>query len=127
FLESAGTEEDWLKLMEAPFWRSPYPDGRSSEAVANMLEQLRQLRSRGLDVEVFVFDHPKAQGQEREKAMAATVKHQVESARERFYVVLSGNIHSRTKQGLPWDKKFQPMGMLLDDELDDVVALDMAY
>ncbi|MCP3135721.1 ChaN family lipoprotein [Pyxidicoccus xibeiensis] len=127
FLESAGGEDDWLKLMEAPFWRSPYPDGRSSEAVANMLEQLRQLRSRGLDVEVFVFDHPMAQGQARETAMAATVKHQVESAKNRFYVVLSGNVHSRTRQGLPWDKKFRPMGLLLQEALDDVVALDMAY
>ncbi|WP_164008179.1 ChaN family lipoprotein [Pyxidicoccus trucidator] len=127
FLESAGTEEDWLKLMDSPFWRSPYPDGRGSEAVANMLEQLRQLRSRGLDVEAFVFDHPKAQGQQRESAMAATVKHQVESAPDRFYVVLSGNIHARTKSGLPWDKKYRPMGLLLEEELDDVVALDMAY
>ncbi|QSQ20243.1 hypothetical protein JY651_33965 [Pyxidicoccus parkwayensis] len=127
FLDSAGTEEDWLKLMDAPFWRSPYPDGRSSEAVANMLEQLRQLRSRGLDVEAFVFDHPKTQGQEREKALAATVRHQVESAKDRFYVVLSGNIHARTRQGLPWDKKYQPMGYLLKDALDDVTALDMAY
>ncbi|MBZ4415280.1 hypothetical protein [Myxococcus sp. RHSTA-1-4] len=127
FLESAGTEDDWLKLMEAPFWRSPYPDGRSSEAVANMLEQLRQLRSRGLDVEAFVFDHPKAQGQAREDAMAATVKHQVESAPGRFYVVLSGNIHARTEQGLPWDAKYRPMGLLLKGALDSVVALDMAY
>jgi hypothetical protein len=127
FLESAGTEDDWLKLMEAPFWRSPYPDGRSSEAVANMLEQLRQLRSSGLDVEAFVFDHPKAQGQEREKAMAATVKQQVESSSERFYVVLSGNIHARTKAGLPWDREYRPMGLLLKDELDEVAALDMAY
>ncbi|HZI14461.1 MAG TPA: hypothetical protein VE153_29105, partial [Myxococcus sp.] len=127
FITSQGTEDDWLKLMDAPFWRSPYPDGRSSEAVANMLEQLRQLRSRGLDVDVFVFDHPKAQGQARENAMAATVRHQVESADNRFYVVLSGNIHARTRQGLPWDSKYRPMGLLLEDELDDVVALDMAY
>ncbi|WP_253816052.1 hypothetical protein [Myxococcus xanthus] len=127
FLESAGAEEDWLKLMEAPFWRSPYPDGRSSEAVANMLEQLRQLRSRGLDVDVFVFDHPTMQGQARENAMAATVRHHVESGPQRFHIVLSGNIHSRTKKGLPWDKSFQPMGLLLKDELDSVVALDMAY
>ena len=127
FLESAGTEEDWLKLMEAPFWRSPYPDGRSSEAVANMLEQLRQLRSRGLDVEAFVFDHPKAQGQLREDVMAATVKHQVESAKDRFYIVLSGNIHARTEKGLPWDETYRPMGMLLKKALGSVVALDMAY
>jgi hypothetical protein len=127
FIESPGTEDDWLKLMEAPFWRSPYPDGRSSEAMANMLEHLRQLRASGLDVDAFVFDHPKAQGQVREDAMAATVRHQVESANSRFFVVLSGNIHARTRQGLPWDSKYKPMGMLLEDELDDVVALDMAY
>jgi hypothetical protein len=127
FLESAGSEEDWLKLMDAPFWRSPYPDGRSSEAVANMLEQLRQLRAQGLDVEVFVFDHPKAQGQERESAMVATVKQQVEAAKDRFYVLLSGNIHARTKKGLPWDRQYRPMGLLLKDALGDVTALDMAY
>ncbi|AKQ69046.1 hypothetical protein A176_005958 [Myxococcus hansupus] len=127
FIDSAGEEHDWLKLMEAPFWRSPYPDGRSSEAVANMLEQLRQLRSRGLDVDLFVFDHPTMQGQARESAMAATVRHQVESGPKRFHVILSGNIHSRTKKGLPWDKAFKPMGLLLEDSLDSVVSLDMAY
>ncbi|WP_246137070.1 MULTISPECIES: hypothetical protein [Myxococcus] len=127
FLESQGGEEDWLKLMESPFWRSPYPDGRGSEAMANMLEQLRQLRSRGLDVDVVVFDHPKANGQQREDAMAATLIHQVESAPQRFYVVLSGNIHSRTKKGLPWNKQHRPMGLMLKEKLDSVVSLDMAY
>ena len=34
FIASAGTEQDQALLMESPFWRSPYPDGRSSEAVA---------------------------------------------------------------------------------------------
>ncbi|ATB45448.1 hypothetical protein [Corallococcus macrosporus] len=127
FLDSAGTEADWLKLMEAPFWRSPYPDGRSSEAVANLLEQLRQLRARGLDVDLFVFDYPTMQGQAREDAMAATVRHQVESGPKRFHVILSGNIHSRTRKGLPWDESFKPMGLLLKDALDSVVSLDMAY
>ncbi|WP_338873629.1 hypothetical protein [Myxococcus stipitatus] len=127
FLESQGTEHDWLKLMEAPFWRSPYPDGRGSEAMANLLEQLRLLRSAGLDVEVFVFDHPKANGQGREDAMAATVVHQVESSPTRFHVILSGNIHTRTKKGLPWDAERRPMGYLVKEKLEDVVALDMAY
>ncbi|QSQ10950.1 hypothetical protein [Myxococcus landrumensis] len=127
FLESQGTEHDWLKLMESPFWRSPYPDGRGSEGMANLLEQLRLLRAMGLDVEVFVFDHPKANGQEREDAMAATVVHQVESSPKRFHMILSGNIHSRTKKGLPWDEQRKPMGYLVKEKLDDVVALDMAY
>jgi len=127
FLDSAGTEEDWLKLMEAPFWHSPYPDGRSSEAVARLLEQVRQLRSGGLDVDVFVFDHLKASGQQREDAMAATVALQVEASPRRFHVLLTGNIHSRARKGLPWDEGFRPMGLLLEERLRRVVSLDMAY
>ncbi|RKH50789.1 hypothetical protein D7Y23_12335 [Corallococcus sp. AB050B] len=127
FLRSQGTEEDWLRLMEAPFWRSPYPDGRGSEAVANMLEQLRQLRAQGLDVAVFVYDHPRLNGQPREQALATTVLKQVEAGPARFHLVLSGNIHPRTAKGLPWDPQYQPMGRLLAARLKHVVALDVAY
>ncbi|WNG51539.1 ChaN family lipoprotein [Archangium minus] len=127
FLRSAGTEDDWLKLMEAPFWRNPYQDGRSSEAMANLLEQLRQLRARGLDVDVFVFDHPGSKGQAHEDAMAATVLSHVRQAQGRFFLVVSGNIHPRTVQGLPWDASHKPMGLLLTAQLKNVVALDMAY
>ncbi|NOK09250.1 hypothetical protein [Corallococcus exercitus] len=127
FLQSHGEDADWLKLMEAPFWRSPYPDGRGSEAVANMLEQLRQLRAQGLDVSVFVYDHPKLTGQQREDALAATVLSHVKAEPARYHLVVSGNIHSRTARGLPWDKGYQPMGRFLKTQLEDVVALDMAY
>jgi hypothetical protein len=127
FLRSAGTEHDWLKLMEAPFWRSPFPDGRGSEAMANLLEQLRRLRAQGLDVDVFVFDDPKLKGQPHEDAMAATVLSYVRQGSERFFLVLSGNIHPRTTKGLPWDAGFQPMGLLLSRQHRDVVALDVAY
>ena len=127
FLQSQGQEADWLKLMESPFWRSPYPDGRGSAAVANMLEQLRQLRAQGLDVTAFVYDHPKLNGQKREDALAATVLSHVKAAPTRFHLVVSGNVHSRTAQGLPWDKGYRPMGRLLKEQLQDVIALDMAY
>ncbi|NPC68598.1 hypothetical protein HPP05_02410 [Corallococcus exiguus] len=127
FLQSQGGEVDWLKLMEAPFWRSPYPDGRGSEAVANMLEQLRQLRAQGLDVAVFVYDHPKLSGQQREDALTKTVLAQVKATPKRFHLVVSGNVHPRTAKGLPWDKQYQPMGYLLKDQVEDVTALDMAY
>ncbi|CAM4149964.1 hypothetical protein [Corallococcus exiguus] len=127
FLQSQGGDVDWLKLMEAPFWRSPYPDGRGSEAVANMLEQLRQLRAQGLDVAVFVYDHPKLSGQQREDALTKTVLARVKAKPERFHLVMSGNIHPRTAKGLPWDKQYKPMGYLLKDQVEDVTALDMAY
>ncbi|WP_224364897.1 hypothetical protein [Hyalangium versicolor] len=127
FIHSAGTDDDWLKLMESPFWRNPFPDGRGSEAVANLLEQLRRLRAQGLDVEAFVFDHPQVQGQERETAMANTVLSFIHKSPERFYVVVSGNIHPRTRKGLPWDSQYQPMGRLIHAQVKNSVALDMAY
>lgn len=127
FIHSAGTDDDWLKLMEAPFWRSPFPDGRGSEAMANLIEELRRLRAQGLDVEAFVFDHPKAQGQERENAMANTVLSFVRKSPSRFFLVVSGNIHPRLEKGLPWDGKYQPMGRLIHAQVEDTVALDMAY
>ncbi|XXF79087.1 hypothetical protein P2318_04855 [Myxococcaceae bacterium GXIMD 01537] len=129
FLASAGTEADWRALMDAPFWRSPFPDGRGSEAVANLLEQLRGLRASGMDVRAFAFDHPEARGQAREDAMAKAVLSRVKAGPERFYMVVSGNVHPRTKKGLPWDREYRPMGLLLSEALDsdDVVALDMAY
>lgn len=127
FIRSGGTDEDWLKLMEAPFWRSPFPDGRSSEAMANLLEQLRRLRTQGLDVDAFVFDHPKLQGQPRESAMAATVLSYVKKGPQRFFLVVSGNVHPRTVEGLPWAPKYQPMGLLISEQVDDVVSLDVAY
>jgi hypothetical protein len=127
FLRSGGTQEDWMKLMEAPFWRNPYQDGRSSEAMANLLEQLRKLRAQGLDVDAFVYDHPGLQGQKHEDAMAATVLSQVRQAPGRFFLVVSGNIHPRTLIGLPWDPIYRPMGLLLSGKVESVLALDMAY
>ncbi|OJT23246.1 hypothetical protein BO221_20490 [Archangium sp. Cb G35] len=127
FIASAGTEHDRALLMESPFWRSPYPDGRSSEAVAQLLEQLRWLRAQGLDVEVFVFDHPELQGEVREAAMARTVLSQVEAGPERFFLISTGNVHPRTRPGLPWDLGYRPMGYMLARSVPSLVSLDVAF
>jgi len=127
FLASAGKEHDWAKLMESPFWRSPYPDGRNSEAVVNLLEALRKLRGRGLDVDVFAFDHPPLEGDAREEAMAKTVLEVAGKASKRAVLVVSGNLHPRQVKGLPWNPDYRPMGLRLADEHDRVYSLDIAY
>jgi hypothetical protein len=127
FIASAGTGQDRALLMESPFWRSPYPDGRGSEAVAQLLEQLRWLRSQGLDVEVFVFDHPELQGEAREAAMARSVLSQVEAGPERFFLIATGNIHPRIRPGVPWDLGYRPMGYMLARKLPSLVSLDVAF
>ncbi|WNG35087.1 ChaN family lipoprotein [Archangium violaceum] len=127
FIESAGTEHDHALLMESPFWRSPYPDGRGSEAVVQLLEQLRWMRAQGLDVQAFVFDHPELQGEAREAAMAQSILSQVEAGAGRFFLVVTGNIHPRTQPGVPWDLGYRPMGYMLARKLPSLLSLDVAF
>ncbi|PTL80596.1 hypothetical protein [Vitiosangium sp. GDMCC 1.1324] len=127
FIASDGSAQEHALLMESPFWRSPYPDGRSSEAVAQLLEQLRWLRAQGLDVKVFVFDHPELQGEAREAAMAGSILSQVEAGAERFFVIATGNVHPRILPGVPWDLGYRPMGYMLARKLSSLVSLDVAY
>ncbi|MGZ3461737.1 MAG: hypothetical protein ACXU86_24865, partial [Archangium sp.] len=127
FLASPGKDLDWSKLMESPFWRSPYPDGRNSEAIVYLIEALRKLRSQGLDVKVFAFDHPPLEGEAREEAMAKTVLEVAKSSQKRAVLVVSGNLHPRQVKGLPWNADYRPMGLRLADGLPNVYSLDIAY
>jgi hypothetical protein len=127
FVASAGTEHDWAKLMESPFWRSPYPDGRNSEGVVYLIEALRKLRSQGLDVRIFALDHPSLQGDAREEAMAATVQDVASKSRKRALLVLSANVHPRQVKGLPGAPDYRPMGLRLADQSPNVYSLDIAY
>lgn len=127
FLASAGTEADWAKLMESPFWRSPYPDGRNSEGVVYLIEALRKLRAQGLDVAVFAYDHPPLEGDAREEVMARTVREVAGKSQKRALLVVSGNLHPRQVKGVPWNDDYQPMGYRLAQALPNVYSLDIAY
>ncbi len=127
FLASAGKEQDWARLLESPFWRSPYPDGRNSEAVVFLIETLRKLRGRGLEVDLFAFDHPLLKGEAREEAMAQTVLGVAGKASRRAVLVVSGNLHSRQVKGLPWNPFYRPMGLRLAEQHERVYSLDIAY
>jgi len=127
FVSSAGTEHDWAKLMESPFWRSPFPDGRNSEGVVYLIEALRKLRSQGLDVSVFAFDQPALRGDAREEAMAAAVLKVASHSPKRALLVLSANLHPRQVKGLPGDPDYRPMGLRLAEQLPHVFSLDIAY
>ena len=127
FLYSAGQEQDWSKLMASPFWRSPYPDGRNSEGIAYLIEDLRKLRSQGLDVNIFAYDRPPLEGDKREEYMAHKVLEVANVSSKRVLLVLSGNLHPRQIKGLPWDSSYRPMGERLAEQLQGVVSLDIAY
>ncbi|MET0401532.1 MAG: hypothetical protein ABW123_03975 [Cystobacter sp.] len=127
FIASQGAEEDWAKLMESPFWRSPYPDGRNSEGVVSLLEALRRLRAQGQDVRVFAYDHPPLEGEAREEAMARRVLEVAAASPRRVLLVVSGNLHPRQVKGLPWNGDYQPMGLRVARERRGVYSLDIAY
>lgn len=127
YLNSEGTPQDMAELVDSLFWVRPYQDGRSSVAMAELIERLRQLRSHGLDVLVFLYDHSGVQGEEREQAMAETIEAEVRNHPERAFLVLSGNVHNRRVAGVQWDPKYVPMGVRLSRKLKDVTSLDMAY
>ncbi len=127
FVASQGREEDWAKLMESPFWRSPYPDGRNSDAVAYLIESLRKLRGQGLDIQVFAYDRPPLEGDAREEAMANTVLEFAARSPNRALLVVSGNLHPRQSKGLPWNPDYRPMGLRVAASRSNVFSLDIAY
>ncbi|MDQ3263967.1 MAG: ChaN family lipoprotein [Myxococcota bacterium] len=59
YLDSQGTPDDQRRLVAGPFWNRPYQDGRSSKAMAAMLERLRLLKSAGLGIRVVAYDVPR--------------------------------------------------------------------
>lgn len=101
YLAGPGGPADRSALLAGSFWRQH--DGRSSTAMAALIERVRALRAAGAKISIVAFD---AGGADRDASMADLV------ARVRdphaIWVALSGNIHSRRTRGLPWNAAFVP-------------------
>jgi len=71
FLQSAGKLSDRKDLLSGSLWQQSYQDGRTSRAMADLLDGLARLRREGHSVRVALFDaQPAGGGQARERAMA---------------------------------------------------------
>lgn len=115
FLDSAGAADDRAALLEGAFWTRTYQDGRSSVAMAELLERLRQLRLKS-NVTVLALDQApgiNAEGDARDRAMAERLSHALEAAPEARALVLAGNFHTRMQKGAPWDETHQFLGYRL--------------
>lgn len=128
FLDSGGTAEDVELLLAGPFWTRDYQDGRSSRAMAALLADLGALRRSGRPVTVFPFSHETA-GADRDAAMAEVIAGHLAGGDEAVTLVLTGNLHSRTRVGSPWDPAFEPMGYRLAALLPErrIVSLDVCH
>ncbi|NOK23367.1 hypothetical protein [Corallococcus carmarthensis] len=108
---------------DSAFWRREVQDGRSSGAMRQLLERVRELRRAGLPVRVVAFD---AGGKDRDDTMAGQLRQERSQAREDTFIVLVGNLHARRDVGAPWNEKLQFMTHRLLEAEPGLVSLDLA-
>ncbi|WP_224373027.1 hypothetical protein [Hyalangium versicolor] len=103
-LDAFLTTGDEAALLEGPFWRRDYQDGRSSEGMLGLLREARRLRTAGRDIRLLTMDVPSTgdpAGQDRDSHMAAIVAQKRAEAPEEPMVLLVGNIHASRKVKIP--------------------------
>jgi hypothetical protein len=129
FLAGAGGAAATRALLAQQFWQRDYQDGRSSEAMLHLLDDLRRYRNAGLKVVVRALDPELYDSPgDRDAGMSATLIAAIAAVRPAKTLVMVGNVHSRTLHGYPWDAKaaYLPLGALLRARYDDLIALDVA-
>jgi len=127
YLASDGAQPAMAALLAAPHFASEMKDGRSSQAMVQLLASLRRWRSDGAPLEVVCFDAGPGVAKtsaERDAAMAKTLAAVHRERPGSTLVTLSGNVHNRTIPGVPWDAAFVPMGVHMREAFPKLVSLD---
>ena len=130
FLDSKGDVAAVTQLTEGTFWNPAFPDGRSSLAMLQLVEQVRALRAAGAKLRIVTFTgNASLRSQERDRAMAETLASIVKREPKGLLVVLSGNIHNRLTRGTSFNRAYEPMGYLLTKSISNsrVISLDMSH
>lgn len=127
YLESDGAEQARAALLAAPHFARARKDGRNSLAMLELLDAVRVWRSQGAAIDVLCFDVDPgsyATSTERDARMAKTIVTYRRAHPRATLIALSGNLHSQTRPGVPWNADFTPMGAWVRKEFPDLVALD---
>jgi hypothetical protein len=127
YLASAGTRADQETLLAGSFWRLTPRDGRSSRAMAVLLERVRRWRAEGLPVQVVAYDVRDLKGDDREEAMAKLLARRLKAKPDATLLAVGGNYHMSMKDGAPWSRRFQPTGSRLAKAGVTVRSLDVAF
>ncbi len=91
FLHSGGAEADRARLLGGNFWRRREQDGRSSKAVLQLVDDIRQMIHQGYRVTAFGYDASRNQGADRNAAMAENIEAWRERAPDGLFLVLEGS------------------------------------
>lgn len=100
YLHSDGKKDAQAQLLSGNFWS--IPDGRAGDAMLNLVEHVRRLKSAGKDVMLLAVDE--VLDGDRDAGMAANINRHVAEHPKRKVIFLAGNMHAMNKQvhdGLP--------------------------
>ena len=127
FLASEGSAADRAAFLEgSPFW-SDRQDGRTSEAMLALLDDLRRFRRAGRPLRVTWIDSPF--DPQRDRLMAERLGEAIAGAPKDLFLVLTGNLHNRLNRSTPWGQEKEWMGyhLLQRRPAARLVSLDYAY
>lgn len=122
YLASDGGAEARAVLLASEGWGDPY--GRASEAIFQLVEQLRLMKAAGADLTVVAFDHPSetpGTSAAREAGMARLLLDARAARPEAPVVALTGVGHAGKSAWTFFDPPFPAMSQLLPDS--NTVAL----
>jgi len=125
FLGSSGGAPNEAALLDGPFWRREFQDGRSSRARLALLDVARALRAQRLPIRVVAVDDADVPSPARDSAMAAMLL----AARKpgETAVFLVGDLHARTRPGAPWNRNIVWAGVRLRSQEPRLLSLDNRF
>ncbi len=127
FLASDGSPADRQALLTGHFWSRPWQDGRSSVAVVDALERLRQRRAQGFAVTVLAIDTD-APGNARSAHITSKLLRSRQTNPNRAVISLLGNAQSTRRVGAEWNPEALPVGARLAAVLPaSTHALDVSF
>ena len=114
FLGSQGTPSDVAALTSSSFWQEG-KDGRSSQAMLKLIENIRAMKQSGKPVDLFAFDDQPGTGLERNVAIANGIRRFHDAHPGARIVALMGNVHAMQDKMYAGNETIVPSGYLLAD------------
>ena len=123
YLASKGGADERARVIAGTFWTRPTgsQDGRSSAAMFDLIERMRDLRAHGRDVRIVTLDRAASDPTDRDEVMAARLREAKAATPKAIVIALTGNIHN----SLAPDGAQAPMGARLRNL--DPTALTASY
>ncbi len=129
FLISAGDSADVAQLISGFFWQRDYQDGRASQAMVKLIDDVRKYKSDSAnDIQIILIDNPDAR-KGRDHFMASRLSDEITRAPENFVIALTGNLHNQLVTGEGFDPEIEPMGYLVSQMQPKITitSLELLY